>query len=47
MVPYTAFKLMRILRGYELPNHHWKGYRIVGDTLWSPEGLAFQAANGR
>ncbi len=46
-VPYAAFKLMRILRGYELPGHEWKGYRLVGDTLWSPEGLAFKAADHR
>lgn len=44
-IPYTAFKLMRILRGYELPGHHWKGYRLIGDTLWSPEGLAFRASD--
>ena len=45
MVPYAAFKLMRILRGYELPGHHWKGYRLKGDTLWSPEGLPFKASD--
>ena len=44
-VPYTAFKLMRILRGFELPGHQWKGYRLIGDTLWSPEGLAFKAVD--
>jgi len=44
-IPYAAFKLMRILRGFELPGHHWKGYRLIGDTLWSPEGLAFKAAD--
>lgn len=46
-VPYAAFKLMRILRGYELPGTAWRGYRLVGDTLWSPEGLAFKAADHR
>lgn len=44
-VPYTAFKLMRILRGYELPGQAWKGYRLKGDTLWSPEGLAFKSSD--
>lgn len=38
---------MRILRGYELPGHYWKGYRLVGDTLWSPEGKAFRASDQR
>jgi len=42
MVPYTAYKLMRILRGWELPGHHWEGFRIQGDTLWTPEGHAFK-----
>lgn len=44
-VPYAAFKLMRLLRGYELPGEAWRGFRLVGDTLWSPEGLAFKAAD--
>jgi transcriptional regulator with XRE-family HTH domain len=46
-IPYAAYKLMRILRGYELPNDHWQGYRLVGDTLWSPEGLALKAEQQR
>jgi DNA-binding transcriptional regulator YiaG len=44
-VPYSAYKLMRILRGYRLPGDAWRGFRLVGDTLWSPEGLAFKAAD--
>jgi hypothetical protein len=47
LVPYAAFKLMRILRCYELPGAAWKGYRLVGDTLWSPEGLAFRPEEQR
>jgi transcriptional regulator with XRE-family HTH domain len=46
-VPYSAYKLMRLLRGYELPGAAWRGYRLTGDTLWSPEGLAFKAADHR
>ena len=46
-VPYAPYKLMRILRGYELPGEPWRGYRLSGDTLWSPEGLAFKAADHR
>lgn len=41
-VPYAAYKLMRILRGHEFPDPAWKGYRVVGDTLWSPEGHSFK-----
>ena len=44
-IPYAAFKLMRILRGYELPGQAWKGFRLKGDTLWSPEGKAFFASD--
>jgi hypothetical protein len=46
-IPYAAYKLIRILRGYELPGPQWKGYRLVGDTLWSPENLPFKAADAR
>ena len=44
-IPYAAFKLMRILRGYELPGQAWKGFRLKGDTLWSPEGKGFKASD--
>lgn len=41
-VPYAAFKLMRILRGHELPHPAWRGFRVVGNTLWTPEGHPFR-----
>lgn len=40
-VPYSAYKLVCIMGGYELPGEHWRGFRICGDILWSPEGKAF------
>jgi hypothetical protein len=46
-VPYAAYKLLRILRGWELPDPAWKGYRLQGDTLWSPEGMGFKASDHR
>ena len=46
-IPYAAYKLIRILRGYELPGDAWKGYRLIGDTLWSPENLPFHASDAR
>ncbi len=46
-IPYAAYKLIRILRGHELPGDSWKGYRLVGDTLWSPENLPFHASDAR
>jgi transcriptional regulator with XRE-family HTH domain len=44
-VPYSAFKLMRILSGYELPGAAWRGFRLSKDVLWSPEGRAFAATD--
>ena len=44
-VPYAAFKLLRILTGYELPGDVWKGFWFSGDALWSPEGKKFTAAD--
>lgn len=46
-VPFAAYKLMRILRGVELPNgcellsNAWAGWRFHGDKLISPEGREF------
>lgn len=44
-VPYAAYKLLRILRGYELPGISWKQWRLVGDTLWTPEGYPIKATD--
>lgn len=44
-VPYAAYKLMRILRGYQLPGESWRGWNLKGDVLWSPEGRAFRASD--
>ena len=44
-VPYSAFKLLRILGGYALPGAAWRGFYLRGDTIWSPEGRSFQAAD--
>jgi len=43
-IPYAAYKLLRILTGYELPGPAWVGWSIRGGTLWSPEGRGFDAA---
>jgi transcriptional regulator with XRE-family HTH domain len=42
-IPYAAFKLLKILVGFELPGEAWKGWTIRGDTLWSPEGRPYRA----
>lgn len=42
-VPYAAFKLLRIITGYELPSDAWRGWMFLGEVLWSPEGKNFTA----
>ena len=42
-IPYAAYKLMRILRGHELAGAAWKDFRLIGDTLWTPEGHALKS----
>lgn len=44
-VPYSAYALLRIHGGYALPGEAWQGWRIRGDALYSPEGLAFRASD--
>jgi DNA-binding transcriptional regulator YiaG len=44
-IPYAAFKLLRLLRGGELPGPAWKGWRLTQDTLYSPEGHGFKASD--
>lgn len=45
-VPYAAFKLLRILRGYELPGDSWRGWVLYRDVLITPEGHHLRAADG-
>lgn len=40
-IPYPAFKLLRILRGAELPGEAWAGWRVTRGALWSPAGQCF------
>jgi transcriptional regulator with XRE-family HTH domain len=42
-VPYSAFKLMRIMTGYALPGEAWRGWCLRDGVLWSPTGRAFEA----
>ncbi|WP_180126975.1 VC1465 family Xer recombination activation factor [Rhodoferax sp. BLA1] len=42
LVPYAAFRLIRILRMYELPQPGWDGWRMHSGRLWSPEGFSFK-----
>jgi transcriptional regulator with XRE-family HTH domain len=42
-VPYSAYKLLRVLLGYELPHKAWEGFTVRGNVLYTPEGYAVPA----
>jgi DNA-binding XRE family transcriptional regulator len=44
-IPWMAMRMLRILRGYALPGHHWEGWTVRGDKLYAPNGHSFDAAN--
>ena len=41
-IPYAAYKMLKVLMTYELPGETWQGWRVVGDTLYSPVNRAFR-----
>ena len=41
MVPYSAYKLVRVMRLFELPVQGWEGWHMHSGKLWSPEGFGF------
>ena len=40
-VPYAAYKLVRVLRWFELPGKQWAGWHMHSGKLWTPEGHGF------
>lgn len=40
-VPYSAYKLLRVQRYFELPGEGWDGWHMHSGKLWSPEGYGF------
>lgn len=42
-IPWMAFRLLRISRGFALPSVHWDGWTIRDHQLFSPAGRAFDA----
>lgn len=42
-IPYSAFKLLRILANGELLPEPWNGWHVRADTLYTPSGRAFKA----
>lgn len=41
LVPYAAYKLVRVMRLFELPCPGWQGWHMHSGRLWSPEGYGF------
>jgi hypothetical protein len=41
LVPYAAYKLVRVMRLFELPCAGWDGWHMHSGRLWSPEGHGF------
>ena len=42
-IPWMAFRMLRILRGYALPGDHWAGWTMRGRQLIAPNGRSFDA----
>jgi DNA-binding transcriptional regulator YiaG len=40
-VPYSAYKLVRVMRLFELPCEGWDGWHMHSGKLWTPEGFGF------
>ena len=43
-VPYSAYRLLRILNRFELPG--WDGWHMHSGKLWTPEGFGIDAHEG-
>ena len=44
-IPWMAYRMLRIIRGYALPGVYWEGWTIRGRKLFSPAGKAFEVEN--
>lgn len=42
-IPWMAYKMLRILRGFALPSFHWDGWTIRDHMLISPTGRLFDS----
>lgn len=42
-IPYSAFKLLKVLGRYELPNDEWQDWSINKGKLFSPSGRSFMS----
>lgn len=44
-IPWMAYRMLRILRGYALPGVSWDNWEIRGHQLFTPAGRAFDAGS--
>lgn len=42
-IPWMAYRMLRVLRGYALPGVAWNGWTMTGDRLTAPNGRSFTA----
>jgi len=42
-IPWMAYRMLRILRGYALPGFAWEGWTLRNHQLFSPTGRSFDA----
>ena len=42
-IPWMAYRMLRILRGFALPCSAWEGWELRGHKLFSPSGRSFDA----
>ena len=43
-IPWMAYRMLRILRGYALPGVIWEGWTMRNHELFSPAGRSFDVA---
>ncbi len=43
-IPWMAYRMLRILRGYALPGYQWEGWTLNRGELVSPAGRRFDSA---
>ncbi|MGO8755571.1 MAG: VC1465 family Xer recombination activation factor [Gallionellaceae bacterium] len=44
-IPWMAYRMLRILRGYALPGVEWEGWTLRKGILYSPDNRAFPASD--
>jgi len=41
-IPYSAFKLLKVLTNYDMPDARWEGWCLRDGALWSPANRRFE-----